>query len=309
MSPHIDTSASSPNGAAPAVQKAFDGFLTDNLDESQFPALENRSHLRYTPQDELHDLICVGFGPASLAIGVALHDALDGTDASLADVPGVQGRAPKVAFLEKQPQFAWHAGMLLPGAKMQITFMKDMATLRNPQSEFTFLNYLHAKDRLVSFTNLNTFLPQRAEYEDYMRWCAEHFSEVVDYSQNVQNVEAGRRNPKTGEIEYFNVTSTNAETGERYTLKAKHVVISAGGRPNIPKSLPEKHPRVIHSSQYMTHVHKIFPEGTAPKTVAVIGGGQSAAECWHDIPSRFPGAQSLLFIRGAALKPSDDSPL
>lgn len=260
----------------------------------------NSSNLRRYGDDEIQDLVGIGFGPASLAIAVALHDSLE--DSS-------RRRVPKVRFLEKQPRFAWHAGMLLPGAKMQITFLKDMATLRNPQSEFTFLNYLHAKDRLVSFTNLNTFLPQRAEYEDYMRWCAEHFTEVVDYSQNVQNVEAGRRNPKTGEIEFFNVTSTNAETGERYTLKAKHVVISAGGRPNIPKSLPEKHPRVIHSSQYMTHVHKIFPEGTAPKTVAVIGGGQSAAECWHDIPSRFPGAQSLLFIRGAALKPSDDSPL
>lgn len=253
--------------------------------------------------DEVHDLVCAGFGPASLAIAVALHDSLESRGSRLST------RSPRVRFLEKQDHFAWHAGMLLPGAKMQITFMKDMATLRNPQSEFTFLNYLHEKDRLVSFTNLGTFLPQRVEYEDYMRWCAQHFDEVVDYSQCVQNVNPGKFNEKTGAVEYFNVTSVDSHSGKAQTVKAKNVVIAAGGRPNIPKSLPQNHPRIIHSSQYATHIHKIFPEGTQPRTVAVIGGGQSAAECWRDIPSRFPGSQSVLLIRGAALKPSDDSPL
>jgi L-ornithine N5-oxygenase len=211
--------------------------------------------------------------------------------------------------LEKQSRFAWHAGMLIPGAKMQISFLKDMATLRNPQSKFTFLNYLHTKNRLVAFTNLSTFLPQRIEYEDYMRWCAEHFSNVVDYSQDVHSVNPGPINPNTGAVEWFTVTSTNTQTGETRSLKTKHVVIAAGGRPNIPASLPQSHPRIIHSSQYATHAQQIFAGSSPPKRIAVIGGGQSAAECWHNIPTRFPGTQSLLFIRGAALRPSDDSPL
>ncbi|CAK3922224.1 L-ornithine N(5)-monooxygenase [Lecanosticta acicola] len=300
MSPHA---VSAPSSSAPSVASPYETSLSSMDDDIPSLVGDSRgsSNLHRFGDDEVQDLVAVGFGPASLAIAVALHDSLE--DPSLR-----RSRAPKVRFLEKQPKFAWHAGMLLPGAKMQITFLKDMATLRNPQSEFTFLNYLHAKDRLVAFSNLNTFLPQRAEYEDYMRWCAEHFSDVVDYSQNVQKVERGRINPQTGEVEYFNVTSVNYETGKQFTLKAKHVVISAGGRPHIPESLPEHHPRIIHSSQYLTHVHKIFPEGSQPKTVAVIGAGQSAAECWHDIPSRFPGAQSLLLIRRAALRPSDDSP-
>lgn len=192
---------------------------------------------------------------------------------------------------------------------MQITFMKDMATFRDPRSEFTFINYLHKKGRLVAFSNLGTFLPQRLEYEDYMRWCADHFSDVVDYSQTVRDVEVGSFNSKSGQVECFNVTSVDQRTGQEQRLKAKHVVIATGGQPNIPNCLPSSHPRIIHSSQYATHIHQIFPKGTQPRTVAVIGGGQSAAECWHDIPSRFPGTQSLLLLRGAALKPSDDSPL
>src|SRR5436189_368120 len=35
------------------------------------------SRLRKVPGEDIHDLICVGFGPASLAIAIALHDVLD----------------------------------------------------------------------------------------------------------------------------------------------------------------------------------------------------------------------------------------
>lgn len=297
MAPRSETDMSSPTSSYISTA------ITSPDDLSSLVNNGRGSNLHRYGDDQVQDLVGIGFGPASLAIAVALHDCMEDNDTRLAT------RAPRVRFLEKQQKFAWHAGMLLPGAKMQITFLKDMATLRNPQSEFTFLNYLHAKDRLVSFTNLGTFLPQRVEYEDYMRWCADHFSNVVDYSQDVQSVEAGPRNSRSGAVEYFNVTSQDAQTGQRTTLKAKNVVVAAGGRPKIPETLPQQHPRVIHSSQYATHIHKIFPEGSAPRRVAVIGGGQSAAECWHNIPSRFPGAQSLLFIRNAALKPSDDSPL
>ncbi|KAL6703325.1 L-ornithine N(5)-monooxygenase [Coniothyrium glycines] len=306
MSPHAEVSSTSSETPAPAVQRAFSGFLTENLAESTFPAFENRSHLRYTPEDELHDLICVGFGPASLAIGVALHDALEGTDSSLADVPGLQTRPPKVAFLEKQSQFAWHAGMLLPGAKMQITFMKDMATMRNPRSEFTFINYLHQKDRLVEFANLNTFLPARVEYEDYMRWCASWFEEVVSYDQEVVKVMPEKSS--TGEITTFTVISRNNSTGRVEERRTKHVVIASGGRPNIPKPFPSTHPRVIHSSKFSYMSKQILGDYNAPYTVAVVGNGQSAAEIFDFLHANYPNSKTRLLIKGGALRPSDDSP-
>lgn len=278
-----------------------------NLDESRLPAYENRSHLRYTPDEELHDLVCVGFGPASLAIAVALHDALEGSDPSL-EIPVLQARPPKVAFLEKQSQFAWHAGMLLPGARMQITFMKDMATLRNPRSEFTFINYLHQKNRLVEFCNLDTFLPQRIEYEDYMKWCASWFEEVVQYNQEVTKVVPEKSPNGTGEITAFNVISTNLQTGKTETRRAKHVVIAAGGRPNLPAPFPSNHPRVNHSSQFSYISTKILPDLQRPYNVAVIGNGQSAAEIFDFIHGHYPNARTRLLIKGGALRPSDDSP-
>lgn len=306
MTPHAEVSMEDANGSAPAAQEAFSGFSANGLEDSHFPAFENRSHLRYTPEEELHDLVCVGFGPASLAIAVALHDALDGTDPSL-DIPGLQGRAPKVAFLEKQPQFAWHAGMLLPGAKMQITFMKDMATMRNPRSEFTFINYLHQKDRLVEFANLNTFLPQRVEYEDYMRWCASWFDEVVQYDQEVVKVVPEKY--ASGEITTFTVLSRNVQTGKTESRRAKHVVIAAGGRPNIPKPFPNNHPKVIHSSQFAHISSKVLKDGNYPYNIAVVGNGQSAAEIFDFLHTHYPNARTRLLIKGGALRPSDDSPL
>ena len=298
MSPHAVTHISGDDHA----DSGWESETTDPGAAAYSNTMASRSCLQRYSDNEVHDLVVIGFGPASLAIAAALHDALEDS------TPRLKTQQPKVRFLERQRHFAWHPGMLLPGAKMQITFIKDLATLRNPRSEFTFLNYLHQKGRLSQFANLSTFLPQRIEYEDYMRWAAARFQDVVDYNTSVQSVNVGETDSMTGAVECFQVVSSNQATGQSVTLRAKHVVIAAGGNPNIPKGLPSSHPRIIHSSQYATSLPDIFPSGTQPRSVAVIGAGQSAAEIFNNIPSRFPGAKAHLLIRGAALRPSDDSP-
>ena len=115
--------------------------------------MSTRDRLNGNNVDEVYDLVCVGFGPASLAIAVAIHD---------------KGIPARVLYLECQREFKWHGGMLLPDARMQISFLKDLATLRDPQSHFTFLNYLKAKNRLVAFTNLSTFLPLYVHLEHFL---------------------------------------------------------------------------------------------------------------------------------------------
>lgn len=62
--------------------------------------------LRSTPQDELHDLLCVGFGPASLAIAIALHDALD---------PRLNKSASNLLRLQSYPRVSHIAN--LPGSE------------------------------------------------------------------------------------------------------------------------------------------------------------------------------------------------
>ncbi|KAI9663353.1 MAG: hypothetical protein M1831_002637 [Alyxoria varia] len=258
--------------------------------------------------DEPYDLVCVGFGPANLALAVALHDALD----SARPPPGLESfyaRPPKVLFLERQKQFIWHEGMLLPGTKMQITFIKDLATLRDPRSEFTFLNYLHSKDRLVHFTNLDTFLPQRIEYQDYMKWCASKFESLVQYGKNVVDVRPTNLSTKGPRPDGFAIrTASVGNDGEIETLRAKRVVMAIGGRPSVPPPLQIHHPQLIHSSQYAQLIPSALPNANQPYHIAVIGAGQSAAEVFMDLHSRYPNASTKMLIRTDALRPSDDSP-
>ncbi|PNS17154.1 Protein arginine N-methyltransferase 1 [Sphaceloma murrayae] len=260
-------------------------------------------YLRRVASDELHDLICVGFGPASLAIAVALHDSFSNSSS------GQNASAlPKVSFLERQPNFAWHAGMQIPGAKMQISFLKDLATLRDPRSEFTFMNYLHRNKRLTQFSNVGTFLPRRLEYEAYMRWCASAFEDCVNYNTEVLSVDPDTSASSTKPVRTFTITSRNVSTGDITSLRTKHVLIAVGGRPKIPTSLPQSSSRVIHSSQYRRFLSSSSLPTSSPLRIAVIGGGQSAAEIFSDIPNSFPNSTSMLLIKSSALRPSDDSP-
>ncbi|KAL3419507.1 l-ornithine n5-oxygenase [Phlyctema vagabunda] len=248
---------------------------------------------------EVQDLICVGFGPASLAIGTAIEDTYSNS----------LGPRPKVQFLEKQEKFAWHSGMQIPGARMQISFLKDMATPRNPNSKFTFLSYLHANNRLNHFINLDTFLPARLEYEDYLRWCASHFEKkgLVSYGQEVVEVSPSSVDAE-GKVDQFRVVSRDFASGELSTRLARHVVVAVGGKAVLPKAFPQQHPRVLHSSKYVVQVNLALTDPQKPYNIVVVGNGQSAAEIFNDLPSRFPNAKVTLLIRGSALRPSDDSP-
>lgn len=249
---------------------------------------------------ERYDIICVGFGPAALAIAIAMRER------------GVQKR---VLFVEKQPQFGWHTGMLLPGSKMQISFLKDLATMRNPKSHFSFLNYLRQHDRLVPFINLSTLTPLREEFNDYMRWCASHFNDWVQYNQQVVSVTTGEKAPAAGHhaVESFQVTLRDVRSGDIRRLSAKDVIVATGGEKAIPKELsqPQLQDYLIHSSEYLNTISQKLKEENpvVPYRFAIVGGGQSAVEILQDLQSRYPKSQTTLIFRDSALRPSDDSPL
>ncbi|EON97221.1 putative l-ornithine 5-monooxygenase (l-ornithine n -oxygenase) protein [Phaeoacremonium minimum UCRPA7] len=189
---------------------------------------------------------------------------------------------------------------------MQISFVKDLATLRDPRSHFTFLNYLHKNDRLVEFTNLSTFLPARIEYEDYLRWCASFFSDVVRYNNEVVSVVPDIETSDS--VRTFTVVSRNTKTGAITKHRARNVVLAVGGQPSIPQVLPANHPKVVHSSQYAHMIPKILKNKDAPYRVAVVGAGQSAAEIFNNIQVMYPNSKTSLVMKSEFLKPSDDSP-
>src|SRR5581483_10624347 len=89
------------------------------------------------------DVFGVGFGPSNLALAIALAEH----NARRPD------RALTARFAERQERFGWHRGMLIEDATMQVSFLKDLVTPRNPVSPFSFLTYLHARGRLIDFIN------------------------------------------------------------------------------------------------------------------------------------------------------------
>ncbi|EGN93240.1 hypothetical protein SERLA73DRAFT_189745 [Serpula lacrymans var. lacrymans S7.3] len=259
----------------------------------------------------VYDVIGIGFGPANVAIAGAL---LDKSSLPNAIQPN------DVLFIEKHDQFRWHPGMLLPDARMQISFLKDLATLRCPTSPLTFTSYLHDQGRLVSFINRGSTIPTRKEYSDYLTWASEyvqHRGIRVAYGQDVVALDKG----PDGTVQ---VRSTNLSTGEQLVRRARDLIISPGGSPRVPPALASisPNPFLLHTSVYLYRMPPILSKLTArsaeqrPLRIAVIGSGQSAAEVLLDLHNRLSvidtagrGKHQLdMIIRNGSLKPSDDSP-
>ncbi|WP_223291079.1 lysine N(6)-hydroxylase/L-ornithine N(5)-oxygenase family protein [Streptomyces avicenniae] len=223
---------------------------------------------------EVLDVAGVGFGPANLALAIAL-DEFDSA-----------GRAVTARFFEAQKRFGWHRGMLIEGATMQVSFLKDLVTMRNPTSRFSFLSFLHSRGRMVDFANTQTFFPLRVEFHEYLSWAAEQFEKHVSYRSEVTEI---RPTAGTGVVESVDVSvRTGALDAVPQVHRARNVVIAAGGRPRMPAGLPESE-RIWHSSRLLDRADAIA--ASKPSSFVVLGSGQSAAECVDYLHGQFKHAQ------------------
>ncbi|WP_298443147.1 SidA/IucD/PvdA family monooxygenase [Gordonia sp. (in: high G+C Gram-positive bacteria)] len=227
----------------------------------------------------VYDLIGVGFGPSNLALAIALeeHNAAFGT--------GLTAR-----FFERRASFAWHPGMLLPGATMQVSFFKDLATQRDTRSGYTFLAYLADRGRLADFINLQSFFPLRAEFCDYLRWAAARVSVPVDYGCEITSVD--------WDGDAFVVR------GRGGVYRARNLVLGSGIRAKLPAGVtPSRH--VFHNHDLLDRLAEL-PE-PAHGRYAVIGSGQSGAEVAEYLLST-TGAQVHAVFGKYGYTPADDSP-
>jgi L-ornithine N5-monooxygenase len=238
-----------------------------------------------------YDLVGVGFGPSNLALAIAAHEH------------NAAGEAPAVnaVFLERQAAFGWHKGMLIEDATMQVSFLKDLVTMRNPSSRFSFLNYLHQRGRLIDFVNHKSLFPLRIEFHDYLEWAAEQVDEMVRYGQNVTVIHPVLEDDV---VVAFDVETRTAD-GVPSVLRTRNVVLASGLRPALPAGVTES-PRVWHSRDLLFNVEKLT--GTAPGRFVVIGAGQSAAEVTAFLHERFPTTEICGVLSRYGYSPADDSP-
>jgi lysine/ornithine N-monooxygenase len=76
-------------------------------------------------------------------------------------------------FFDKSAEFDWHPGLLFPEASIQVSYLKDLVTLVDPTSQYSFLAFLRAHKRLYRFINRSQPV-SRKEFNQYLQWVADH---------------------------------------------------------------------------------------------------------------------------------------
>ncbi|TDB76026.1 lysine N(6)-hydroxylase/L-ornithine N(5)-oxygenase family protein [Micromonospora sp. KC723] len=246
-----------------------------------------------SPAEHVDDVVGVGFGPANLALAVAIHEH----NARRPDTDAV-----RAAFVEQQSQFGWHPGMLLEGATMQVSFLKDLVTMRDPGSPFTFLRYLHEQGRLPDFINQKSFFPTRIEFHDYLRWCAAAVDDMVAYGETAVAIRPAATG--VGPVDHLDVVVSRAD-GRRRVLRARNVVVSTGLRPRMPAGVTAG-PRVWHNHDLLFRTRELRER--RHRRFIVVGAGQSAAETAEYLHRTFPDAEVCAVFARYGYSPADDSP-
>lgn len=192
---------------------------------------------------ERFDVIGIGLGPSNLSAAI-LFEPLDSI---------------KTQFYEAKEYFSWHPGLLFPNATLTSPYLKDLVTLANPRSEYTFTNYLFVKKRIYQFLIANFSAVTRIEFNDYFRWVSECLS----------NVQFGKR-----------VLAVDFHDHEFYVrfedggAAAHHLILGSGHVPNVPPCAQQYlGKQVFHASEF-----GLLDPVCRGLRVAVVGGGQTGAE-------------------------------
>lgn len=238
---------------------------------------------------EHHDVLCLGFGPAAISLGIAVKEESPTTD---------------LVFLEHSSRETWRPLADLPGnVNMGSNFLSDMVTLENPRSSFTFIRYLHQRKLLVDFTNLGSMYPSRGLFEQYIKWCSRSFQDDVRYSSRILSVEPAYGNDR--KIAAWNVFTSNTEDGSRIIYTAKRVIICMSQQPLIPTILsgPSLGRSVAHSSKSAQQVEDLTQAHRRGVRIAITGQTQQAAELFEQLYDTRAERQVTWLVEDETLRP------
>jgi len=232
--------------------------------------------------NKIYDLIGIGIGPFNLGLAALLQDH-----------PNME-----YLFLEQRETFDWHPGLLLPWTRLQVPYFADLVTLANPQSPYTYINYLHTQKRLFRFGAHENIFPLRTEFNRYCKWVVGQLPGLL-FSHRCDRI---TYNPAE---KYYTVSYINPLTKDTGLFHAKHIVIGIGSEPYIPENIQVAgQPGVIHSSDYLPNKHALLAGGD----ITLVGSGQSAGEIFYDLLQYEDLLTSLhWFTRSRQIAPMDYS--
>ncbi|MEU7067481.1 SidA/IucD/PvdA family monooxygenase [Streptomyces sp. NPDC046161] len=236
------------------------------------------AHESFPPGTTHFRCVGVGVGPANLSLASLLH--------CRPDIPNL--------FLDRKESFSWHDGQQIPGTTLQVSQFKDLVSLADPSSPFSFLSYLHEKGRVYHFLNAQFDDVPRLEFRNYLAWASRR-NENITFGEDVR------------EVGFDDRRGTYTVHTDRRTVTADNVVVGVGSRPWVPpQGAGRLGPTQFHVADYLNAAHDL-----GGKRVVVIGGGQSGAEAFLDLISR-PGRQLPRRVSWISRRqnyfPIDDSP-
>lgn len=222
------------------------------------------------------NIVGIGIGPSNLSLAALLHPI-----SNLSSI-----------FVDKQKTFQWHNGMQMPSAKLQVSYLKDLVTLVDPQNPFSFLSFLSSQKRLYQFVNANFQDVSRAEFSQYYRWACNALSSHLNFSCEAKEVTLLQNR--------FLVKTSKMNIG------SESIVLGNGLSPFIPQFAKARLCNAVYHSSLFLEKNNNY----RGKRVAVIGGGQSGAEVISYLlldKRTLPNNITWITRRGNYL-PLDDSP-
>lgn len=231
-------------------------------------------------QTQAFEFVGIGFGPMHLALACLFHE-----------------RQVPARFLERRASFSWHAGLQFADSLMQTPFLKDLASMRDPRSEFTFVNYLKEHGRLEAFIDNRILYPTRAEYEDYLQWAARKTAGLVEYESAVELVEPVV--DAVGQLVAFRVITRDGRV-----LRCTSLSIAAG----LDAAAGAKQGRVLPVPEYEYRVDALLRDAPRVPSVLVVGAGQSAAEVVLDLLRRNANVYVTVASRGFVFRTVEANP-
>jgi lysine N6-hydroxylase len=229
----------------------------------------------FAPPQETMDLVGIGIGPANLSLAALLRPH-----------PELRSR-----FFERRNEFVWHAGLMLPNAAIQVSYLKDLVSLVDPTNQLSFLSFLAKHKRLLSFINANFQQVLRREFNQYYRWACEQLPSL-HFGREVESVEVQ--------------DDLIVLSGSNWTQPTRNLVLGTGLAPMVPDcAKPWLGATMLHASQYLFHNHHM-----ANKRVVVVGGGQTGAEIFQRLVSDTAAMPASLTWVSRRLNffPLDESP-
>lgn len=247
--------------------------------------------------DAVHDVLGIGFGPSNLALAIAIEEH---------NVRAAPQERIRAGFLERQASFGWHRGMLIDDATMQVSFLKDLVTMRNPTSDFSFLCFLRERGRLVDFLNAKTLFPLRIEFHEYFEWAAARVADQVTYDAEVLSVEPVTA--EDGEVRWFDVVSRVPGDPQRTVVRrTRNISVAVGLEPHVPPDIALSD-RIWHNSELIPRTRELTGRGGSVHRILVLGAGQSGAEAVDYLHRSFPDSEICAVFAKYGYTPADDSP-